>query len=95
MEAGKLCTDPNPGLCFGAREGRAIPTTPLSRHTPCTPSPAMIAAWVARASQGLPGGSPVMTLITQVSGSTGVGRAPGAAFTWHPASPPQALPHPL
>lgn len=30
-------------------------------------------AWVAGASQGLPGGSPVMTLIIQVSGSSGGG----------------------
>lgn len=50
---------------------------PTSPHALCTPSPAWFTAWVAGASQGLPCGSPVMTLITQVSGRQGEARPQG------------------
>lgn len=84
----------NPFLSFGVGRPETSPP-PTSSHALCTPSPAWFTAWVAGASHGLPCGSPVMTLITQVSGRQGEVRAPGAAFSWHPASSPWALPHPL
>lgn len=49
---------------------------PSSFHASCTPSPVWFTAWVAGAGQGLPCGSPVKTLITQVSGSAGGGEGP-------------------
>lgn len=67
--------------------GQRHPHHPFAPHTPCTPSSAMIAAWVAGASQGLPGGSPVMTLITQVSGSTGGGEGPRGCVHLAPSQP--------
>lgn len=50
------------GRCWQGCPQDPLPSTP-------TPIPASSAAWVAGASWGLPSGSPVMTLITQVSGS--------------------------
>ena len=76
----------NPGLSFGAGEERGAPTTPCP-HIPRTPSPALLTAWVAGASRGLPGGSPVMTLITQVSGSSGGGESPRGCVHMAPGQP--------
>lgn len=54
-----------------------MPPASPAPHAPCTLSPASCAAWVAATSWGLPDGSPVMTLITQVSGSGGRRRPQG------------------
>lgn len=72
------------------------------RHSPPAPRPSCSPRPIPNVvhslgSWGEPG--PARRVPSNDTHYTGVwqlrGRAPGTAFTWHPASPPQALPRPL